>query len=197
MRHTMRLLCFFVALSFYARAEVIDRIVAVVDGRIITTSDLRQERTTRALLGDKPIDDDLTLTKLLADNHLIERQIVDYPNIEVTEAEIDAEVAKFDRRDELVSKTLRNELRRRIRIQKFFDMRFRELIRPTDDEVRKYYEEVFVPEARKRGLQSIPPLDNPEMTTAIRQNVIQEKLDKDVQAWLEVLRTRSNIEIFK
>jgi parvulin-like peptidyl-prolyl isomerase len=193
----MRLLCFFVALSFYARAEVIDRIVAVVDGRIITTSDLRQERTTRALLGDKPIDDDLTLTKLLADNHLIERQIVDYPNIEVTEAEIDAEVAKFDRRDELVSKTLRNELRRRIRIQKFFDMRFRELIRPTDDEVRKYYEEVFVPEARKRGLQSIPPLDNPEMTTAIRQNVIQEKLDKDVQAWLEVLRTRSNIEIFK
>jgi hypothetical protein len=96
-----------------------------------------------------------------------------------------------------VSNALRDAVRRRIRIQKFLDMRFRQSIRPTDDEIRKYYEDVFVPEARKRGLPSIPPLTDPDIANAIRENVIQEDLDENLEVWLEAVRRRSNVEIFQ
>jgi parvulin-like peptidyl-prolyl isomerase len=176
-------------------AEVLDRIVAVVEGRIITLSDLRQEREIRAQLGEKPIDDDKALARELVDSYLIERQIADYPNIDVTDAEVEAELKKINARAASVS-DLRDAVRRRIRIQNFFDIKFRQLIRPADDEIRKYYEEVFVPEARARGLQSILPLSDPEMTRAIRENVIQEKLNHEIEVWLEAIRRRSNVEVF-
>jgi hypothetical protein len=192
-------LCVAVAVSVTlpAHAEVLDRIVAVVEGHLITLSDLRQEREIRAQLGDKPIDDETTLARQLADAFLIERQIADYPNIDVTIAEVDADLQKVSRDTAEASAALRDAVRRRIRIQKFFDVKFRQVIRPTDEEIRKYYEDVFLPEARTGGLQSIPPLTDPEMANAIRDNVIQEKLDHEVDVWLEAIRRRSNIELFK
>jgi hypothetical protein len=176
-------------------AEVIDRIVAVVEGHLITMSDLRQERQTRRALGEKPIDDDVALAKDLADTYLIERQTADYPNIDVLNEEIEAELQKLNVPQ--ASPALREAIKRRIRIQKFFDLKFRDVIRPTDDEIRKYYDEVFVPEARKRGMQPIPPLADPQMTSAIRDNVIQERLDHEVDVWLDAIRRRSNVEILE
>ena len=41
------LLLYCLSLPFAIRAEVIDRIVAVVDGHIITASDMRQQREIR------------------------------------------------------------------------------------------------------------------------------------------------------
>ena len=209
-------LCFTVA----GHAEVLDRIVAVVEGHIITLSDLRQEREIRGTLGEKPIEDTATLVRQLVDAHLIERQIADYPNIEVTNTEVDADVDKLGlsaiaapgapvdasrrvlldtqgRVLEISASGIRDAVRRRIRMQKFFDVKFRQAIRPTDEEIRKYYEDVFLPEARTRGLQSIPSLADAEMANAIRENVIQEKLNHEVDVWLEAIRRRSNIEFFE
>src|SRR6185369_9120061 len=130
------------------------------------------------------------------ENYLIEMQIADYPNIDVTDAEVAADLEKVRARGMTATPALRDAVRLRIRIQKFFDMKFRQLIRPTDDDIRKYYDEVFVPEAQKRGLQSVPPLTNAEMVDALRENVIQEKLDHEVTLWLEAIRRRSKIEFF-
>jgi len=189
-------LCALVFFCFVMHSEVIDRIVAVVDGHIITLSDLRREREVRAQLGDRPIEDNHILAGQVIENYLIEMQIADYPNIDVTDAEVAADLEKLRSRGMTASQALRDAVRLRIRIQKFFDMKFRQLIRPTDDDIRKYYEEVFVPEARKRGLQSVPPLTNAEMVDALRENVIQEKLDHEVTLWIEAIRRRSNIEFF-
>ena len=193
------LLCVFVSLWFTlsGRAEVIDRVVAVVEGHVITLSDLRQERQIRAQLGEEASDDDAALAKLLVDNFLIERQIADYPNLDVADAEVDSAVEKFNLSASRASDALRNAVRQRIRMQKFFDVRFRQFIRPTDDEIRKYYDEVFLPEARARGMQSIPPLTDPEMAKGIRENVIQESLDHEVDGWLKAIRRRSNVEVFQ
>jgi hypothetical protein len=194
-----RFLLLVLSAALAARAEVIDRMVAVVDGHIITASDLRQEREIRKQLGEKPIEDDLALAKQLADQYLIERQIIDYPNIDVTDREIEAELAK---RAPSATATpsapaVREAVRRRLQIQKFFEVKFRQSIRLTDEEVRKYYEDVFVPEARARGIASIPPLADSDITQAIRQNLVQEKLDHEVTVWLEAIRRRSTIETYK
>ena len=57
-----------------SHAEVIDRIMAVVEGHIVTRGDLRQEREIRERLGEKPVEDDKALVQELIDNYLIERR---------------------------------------------------------------------------------------------------------------------------
>jgi hypothetical protein len=180
--------------TFVVHGEVIDRVVAVVEGHIITLSDLRQERQIRTQLFERPVSSDTTLAKELVDNYIIERQIADYPNIEVTEAEVDTELGSAKTS---ASNGLRDAVRRRIRMRKFLDVKFRQLIRPTEEEIRKYYDEVFLPEAQKKGLQSVPPLSDPSMATAIRENVIEESVNHELDVWLEAMRRRSNIEVFE
>jgi len=197
MRWFLRLAFVFLCLTMPGHTEILDRIVAIVEGHVVTLSDLRQERQIRSQLGEKPVDDDSTLTRELVDNYLIGQQISDYPNIDVTNAEVEADLEKLPSRGAPVAAALREAVRRRIQMQKFFDVKFRQLIRPKEEEVRKYYEEVFLPEASARGLQSIPPLTDPEMAQAIRENVIQENLDHEVEVWLEAIRRRSNIEVFE
>jgi hypothetical protein len=185
------------ALPMVSQAEILDRIAATVEGKIITLSDLRQEREIRRALGEKPINDDGALVKQLIDTYLIERQIGQYPNIDATDDEIAADLQKVKAESSVPAARLRAAISGRIRMQKFFDIRFRQLIRPNDDEIRRYYNQVFAPEAKARGLETIPALSDPEMANAIRENVIQETLDHEVDMWLEAIRRRSNIEVFQ
>ncbi|HYR41465.1 MAG TPA: hypothetical protein VER98_00445 [Terriglobia bacterium] len=91
MKRALLFLCF---LSFPAgiRAELLDRMVAVVDGHIITAGDVRQEREILMRLGDKPIEDDKALIQHMVDNYLIETQIADFPGVDVTDADVDTEL---------------------------------------------------------------------------------------------------------
>jgi hypothetical protein len=175
-------------------AETIDKIVAVVEGRIITLSDVRQEGSIRSILGEKPIDDEPLIHQLI-ERHLIENQLVGFPGINVEEEEIAAEIAKLQGKDDLPAEALHDAVLRRIRIAKYFDVRFRQFLRATDDDVRKYYDEVFIPEARARGTNPIPPLE--QVADAVRKNVLEEQLDHEVTIWLEAVRRRSSIEILK
>jgi len=180
-----------------SRAEVIDRITAVVEGHIITLSDVRQEREIRMRLGETPAPEgeDQVLTKDLVDRYLIERQIADYPNVDVSEAEVDERLQSIPLNG-TTNNVIRNAVRLRIRMQKFFAVKFGESIQPSDEQIRKYYEDVFVPAAQARGLNPIPPLTVPEMATAVRENLVRESLDHEVTVWLEAIRRRSNIEVF-
>jgi hypothetical protein len=90
---------------------------------------------------------------------------------------------------------LRNAILRRLRTARYFDLRFRQFLRATDEEIRAYYDSVFIPELKARGVSPVPPLE--EVSDAIRTNVIGEKLDREVTVWLDALRRRSNIEILK
>ena len=190
--------CAFLSLflvCFSAHAEVIDRIVAVVENHIITLSDLRQEREIRAGLGEKAIDDDTALTQQLVENYLIESQMGEFPGVEVSATEVEEELKQVQSAGGPASAALRDAIRRRIRMTKYFDVRFRQFIRPSDEDIRKYYDEIFVPEARTRGVNPIPPLER--MIDAVPQNVIDERLGHEVNIWIEAIRRRSFIEILK
>lgn len=178
-----------------ADAEVIDRMVAVVDGHVITQSDLRQEREIRSLLGEKAAADDAALIREMIDNYLIERQSSDFPGADVTPEEIDAELKNSAPQAGTATPAMRAAIGSRIRMEKYFDLRFRQFIRPMDEDLQKYYDDVFVPEAKNRGLNPIPPLA--EIKEAIRNNVVQEQMNHEIDVWLEAIRARSNIEVFK
>src|SRR5438105_4288314 len=160
--------------SFGVHAEVIDKVIAVVDGHIITASDMRQERDILMRLNEKPVNDDKTLVQQLIDNYLIETQIADFPGVDVTDADVTAELQKSVAQESAPPQALRDAVRLRIRMQKYFEVRFGQFIHATDVDVQKYYNDVFVPESEKRGMNPIPPLS--EVTDLVRNNVLQEGL---------------------
>ena len=198
MRATRRLLCGLCvlwAISCPAGAQIIDRMVAVVEGHVITISDVRQEREVRMRLGVKAPNDDAALIHEMIDDYLIERQSSNFPGVDVTQDEINNDLKQSSPQEGAPSAAIRDAIGRRIRMQKYFDLRFRQFIRPSDDDLKKYYDEVFVPEAKSRGLNPIPPLT--QITDAIRNNVVQEQMNHEIDIWLEAIRARSNIEVFQ
>src|SRR5207247_10233744 len=188
------LLLYCLSVPFAIRAEVIDRIVAVVDGHIITASDMRQQREIRGTLGDKPIEDEAALLQHVIDDYLIETNMTDV-TVDVTDGEVDAEMRKFGPGSDLPPAKVREAARLRIRMRKYFDKRWRVSIHVTDEDVRHYYETVFLPAAKERGVTAIPPLES--IADSIRKNVFQEALNHEIDIWLEAIRSKRKIDIFK
>ena len=186
----------FLCLVLTSEAEVIDRILATVDGHIITMSDVRQEQEIRERLGQKAVESEKALVQALIDDRLIEGQIADYPGIDVTDAEVSAALQDSIAREGNPTKAVREAVRQRIMMEKVFDLKFRQSIAPTEEDIRKYYENVFVPEARSRG-NPVLPLSDPEMSRAIRGNVVEELMNHALTVWLDAIRGRSKIEIFE
>src|SRR5262245_50192391 len=175
-------------------AEILDRMVAVVEGHVITSSDVRQEREICKQLGEPFTGDDKALAREMIDNYLIDRQSTDFAGLDVSQEEIDAELKKVVLQG-VSSQAMRDAVTVRIRISKFFDLRFQQFIRPTDEEIQKYYDEVFLPEARNRGVNPLPPLA--QVADGIRNNLIQEQRSREIDTWLAGIRKRSNIEVFE
>jgi hypothetical protein len=181
-------------MSVDSGGEILDRIMAVVDNRIITLSDIRQEREIRRVLGDVDPKDDPTILRELVDSLIIEEQIAQFPGIEVTDAQVQARMNRLGDMQGVRPDAMREALRRRLRAADFYDLRFRQFLRASDDEIRSYYNTVFLPAAQK-GTGPVPPLET--VVQEIRNNVIEEKVKHEVDTWLEAVRRRSDIEIFQ
>jgi len=187
------LILLLIAAASSTRAEIIDRIKAVVGNRIITLSDLNREKRIREVLGAHPAKNDDELLHEMIDSVIVETEAIQFPGIEVSEADVDRQVKPALQPSGIPEAVLREAILKRLRAEQFFALRFRQFVTVTDDELRKYYEQVFVPEARRRGLAEIPNLDR--VKDMIRNNVIDEKTMHEIETWLEATRRRSAIEI--
>lgn len=183
-----------VLIAVPSSAQIIDRIMAVVSNHIITLSDVAQERHIREVLADNGPNDDKTILNDLINAHLIETEIGQSAAVDVTEDQIDKELSRITDLHGISPSLLREAIRRRLRASEFFDLRFRQAIRASDDDIKKYYDEVFAPEARKRGVNPVPSLD--QVSDLIQKNIVEEKTVHEVDAWLDETRQRSDVEIF-
>jgi len=174
--------------------EVLDRIVAVIDDRfIITLSDVRKERAIRSALGGNGgnAESDESIVDALIERHLVDQQIAEFRDIEVPEDVIAERLRSLPVPPEVSAQDLRSTLIGEFRRRQFMMERFQQFIRVSDEELKKYYDEVYAPEVRLRG-ERLAPLE--EVTEAIRQNRILEKMNDEVGSWLVELRRRSIIE---
>jgi len=153
------LLVFFFIFTPTARAEVLDRIVAVINDEVITLSELNASVAlaessfkdnpggkTAKKVSRKKILDDLVKEKLI-------KQASDKMGIDVSEEEIDNAVNEIQDQNGFTRKELllalagngltyeeyRDRLKGQIRSVKFMDMRFRSRINIKPDEVDNYY----------------------------------------------------------
>ena len=171
--------------------EVLDRIVVIIDNAfIITLSDIRKERAIQSAFGRPPGDDE-SIANDLIEKHLVEQQIVQFREIEVSEAAVEERLRTVRRPAGVSDKDFRETVVGELRVNDFMNERFRQFIRVSDEELMKYYEETFVPALRLRGEPVPPPEQGME---AVRQNVIVEKMNKEVDSWMAELKRRSSIE---
>ena len=192
MRRTLPLLLLLVLTADAAGAEIIDRIMAVVNNHVITLSDVRRAERVRTVL-KYPAIDQKQLVRELVDAELIEGQIALFFGVDVTEAEVDEVMKELTDLSGVPANDVRDAVRRRLRADEFFELRFRQFLRATEAEVAEYYNKVFVPAAQQKG-GPVPPLS--QVTDLIRDSVIQERAAHEVESWLTAIRRRSDIEIF-
>ncbi len=181
------------------RAEVIDRVAVTVDKMVITESDIITHIRVAAFLDDQ--EPDLSpesrrdAARQLVEQLLIRREmeISRYPAPEsadvltllsrvldqrgLDQAGYQAALAARGLRDADVRESLMLQLT----LLRFIDYRFRPGIALDDKEVERYYQDVLVPQWDKG---SEPP-DLDDVRDQIEELLIQQHVDKELDAWLE------------
>jgi hypothetical protein len=201
-------------LAGLAPAQVVDRMVAVVNKRVILESELDQAARVEFLLQSKPLtalthaDNDAVLERLI-DRSLLEQQIINTAVLDPTPEELAARIKEV--RDGipgaagpgdqhwnevlssygLTQQDLEEQLASQIRILRFIDLRFRGVVRVEKDAIAVYYQEKFLPELRKRNAAE-PTLA--EVSDKIEQILAEQRIDDLLSAWLKTLRAQSHIE---
>lgn len=193
-------------------AQVVDRMVAVVNKRVIMQSELDQEIRLECLLQAKPVEkltsaDTAAALERLIDRSLLEQQISKQADLDPDTVEIKA--ALSDLRQQIpqaatddgwtrmllsygvTQQDVEEHLASQMRVLRFVDLRFRALVRVDKTAVETYYQEKFIPELRQRGAAE-PPLS--EVSAKIEKILVEQRIDDMLSRWLEALRAQAHIQ---
>ncbi|HLM55077.1 MAG TPA: hypothetical protein VK422_03055 [Pyrinomonadaceae bacterium] len=194
--------------------EVVDRMVAVVNGReLITYTDLLWQL---ALQPDVPLEqprlEDLRRAlDLVVDQRLISQEAEKLPSVAPTNEEISNEInhlikthfgssqSAFYARLARVglgedSTQLREIVQDRVRIRKYLDFRFRSFTVVTPQEVGEYYRDVYVPRHRRqRPGVVVPKLE--DVFKELQNELAEGKVESDTDEFLEEARAAAEITI--
>lgn len=193
--------------------EVIDRIVATVNGHIILQSDWDEALRYEALLdGRTPgqfSDDDRrgTLDRLI-DQELLGEQIKSalfqhaseseaasriadarkqYPEAS-TEAGWQAVLARF----QLTEKDVLAHVQQQIDLMRLVDAHLRPSVQIDSRTIEAYYRDQFVPQLKQAGAGAVP-LD--QVTNKIRELLTEQKVNELLVSWLQTLRSESRLSL--
>jgi hypothetical protein len=199
-------------LAGMAQAQVVDRMVAVVNKHVILESELDQATRVEFLLQSKPIErltsvDQTAVLERLIDRSLLDQQIVNPAMLDPSPEELKAKIEELRQGIPgasinenwksiltgygLTQQDVEEQLTSQFRILRFIDLRFRGLVRIDKKAIAAYYEDRFVPEVRKRNA-SEPQLS--EVSDKIEQILAEQRIDELLNNWLKTLRNQAHIE---
>lgn len=193
--------------------QVIDRIVARVNGRIILQSELDEAVSYEALLNGKPFnqfsaDDRRAVLDRLIDQELLHEQLKSSEFPHATEAEAASQIAGARKlypeaaTDEgwqallakygLREKDLVSHVRMQIDLMRLVDAHLRPAVQIDSKSIEAYYREKFVPQLKQAGANEVPLAD---VSGKIRELLTQEKVSELLVSWLQSLRSESDVRI--
>jgi len=191
--------------------EVIDRIVATVNGRIILQSDWDEALCYEALLSGRSLaqftdEDRRNILDRLIDQELLGEQMKSalfrhasdeeaaatlaaarkqYPEGEKPEG-WQAILARFG----LTEKAVVEHVRQQIDLMRLVDARLRPTVQIDSKSIEAYYREKFVPQLKQSGAGDVPLA---EVSGKIRELLTQQKVNELMVSWLESLRAESKV----
>jgi len=196
-----------------ARAEVIDRIVATVNGRVILQSDWDEALRYEALLNggklsDFTDDERRAVLDRLIDQELLGEQMKAAYFQHASESEAAARVAEARKQypeaatDEgwqavlarfgLTEKDLVAHVQQQIDLMRLVDARLRPAVQIDSKTIEAYYREKFVPQLKQSGASEVALAD---VSARIRELLTQEKVNELLVSWLQTLRSESKVSV--
>lgn len=182
------------------RAEVIDRILAVVDGGIITQSDAAAAIRLGLVAG--PADPLAGVVDRLIERRLMLREVDRYAPPDPAEADVDRTVTEIRARagtpaqfDAILVQTglgvdqLRRHVRDDLRIESYLQQRFG-AVQPTEEEILQYYREHI---AQFTQGAVVRPFD--EAHDVVKAALVAERRAATIREWLADLRRRADVSI--
>lgn len=165
------------------RAEVVERILAVVDGRPVLLSEIKVVERVSGLDRAKALE-------ALIDERLMHREAARLPQAALSPEEEDSATKSLLARDPTLATALPEEdLRRLVRRQattlKYVGLRFSPQVRVGDEEVERAYRVEY------GGRADAPPLT--EVAEALRERLFRKALDEKIEAWVQELRSAAEI----
>jgi hypothetical protein len=196
-----------------AAGDVIDRIVALVNGQPVLLSEWQERARYEAMLEQRPLDEitpeqQQDALQQVIDQQLVEQQIRgrDLPPPE--KGEIQSRLAELRQKipGAASDDAWRSSLRRygitqdqvfgmveaQVRMVHFVTAEIVPGVRVENQSVLAYYRQNLVPKLRQGG-QPIPALE--QVSGDIRQILLQQKASELLQEWLQTLRGQSQIRM--
>jgi peptidyl-prolyl cis-trans isomerase SurA len=193
--------------------QVIDRIVAIVNGRVILQSDWDEALCYEALLSNRSLsdftdDDRRGVLDRLIDLELLREQMRSADFRHATDAEVSARIAEARKQSpqaasgeawrsllasyHLTEKDLFAHVQQEIDVMRLVDARLRPAVQIDSKSIEAYYRDQFVPKLKQTGASEVPLT---EVSGKIRELLTQEKVSEMLVSWLQTLRAEGQVHV--
>ncbi len=208
----MRTFCILITLitllAFPALAVTVDRIAAVVDGQVLTVSEITQLVEIRFFrrLGATEDEHRREVLDALIAQALRFRDVERFGAQDITADAIEARVLEMQgrfssqtaflaalTRAELTPEEVRALAKRQLQVDAYIQERFAPLVFVTAEEIEAYYGTTWTKQRRDRGL-AVPPLT--EVREEVRSAVRSSRLESEIDRWTLQLRARANVDVY-
>jgi hypothetical protein len=205
----MMLISFGTLFLSLGQAVEIDRLVATVNGQVITAGDLMQARRLNALMlhhesdSPKPQREE---TERLINLELMRQEMASFHIKSEETNPIEEQMSEIRQayqdlgglsamlnRWRIEESELKDYLLLQASLLRFVDLRFRPFVAVTTEEIQSYYRDKFVPDLREHGT-AVPALN--QVSSQIEALLAEEKINDAILKWTDDLRRRARIEYF-
>jgi peptidyl-prolyl cis-trans isomerase SurA len=210
---TLIVLSMTLALPAARAGDVIDRIVATVNGHVILQSDWDDALCYEAVLSGRAVslfteEERKAVLDRLIDQELLAEQMKSASFKHATEDEAAAEVVAarkqyseavsdegwqtFLARYGLTEKMLIAHVQQQIDVMRLVDAHLRPTVQIDSKTIEAYYRDKFVPQLKQSGAGDVPLAD---VSAQIRELLTQEKVSELMVSWLQSLRSESKVSL--
>jgi peptidyl-prolyl cis-trans isomerase SurA len=195
-----------------ALSDVVDRIVAIVNGHIILQSDWDEGLSYEALLTNRRLadfteDDRRAVLDRLIDQELLRQQMKSADFLHATDAEVAARVGAARKlypqaaspeawravlaQYHLTEKDLVAHVRQQIDLMRLVDARLRPAVQIDSKSIEAYYRDQFVPQLKQEGSSGVPLAD---VSARIRELLTEKKVNELLLSWLQTLHSEGQVK---
>lgn len=200
------------------QGTVLDRVVAVVNGDLILESDVDEETRFEEIQPYRTTDEnhsrEATVRRLI-DRLLILQQAELEPETAISDKELDAQLMtlrkdipeckqyhcetdagweKYINAHGFTVEEFRKRWRERMELLRFIEVRFRNGIQISDDDVKNYYDKTMLPEYAERHMTP-PKLET--ISPRIEEVLLQQQVGNLLRDWLTSLRAQGRVRIMR
>lgn len=197
-------------------SDVIDRIVALVNGNIILQSDWYDEMAFEAFSNGRPLEATTPEQRKSALDRLIDRELLreqmphsdslssqdesaSADEVKVRVAEVRALYPQAVTAEQwsavlaeygLTQSVLERRIAEELSVSRLVDSRLRPSVQIDQKSIESYYNQELLPQLRKSGAKDVPLA---EVSPKIKDLLTEKKVNELLTAWLQNLRTGSDI----